>query len=736
MSQDSAVDSLPYAPVAQRFLALCLDMFVLTVVWASLKHVTTWLWTMFFWSLLTWIYFTGFEMSKWYATPGKRLLGLSVTTTDGETLSAMKVQIRFFAKFLSSFFFLGFLTAPFHSRKQGWHDLIAKSAILQNYKPSPLGSKPRQTGPHILSRRILALLIDCLIYVCILAATARLVIDPLFAFGCTLVWIATYHYILEQGPFGASLGKRLMKLRVVDMSAAALSPGRHILRQLIRPISFLSFFGVAGSIFSQKRRTLHDLLSGAVINVALADPLPKMAWRVPAFAMAGYLLMALAIGFVIERKNLTVKPSMAPVTYDATHHFLRERAKLLLRRDTAFHLSGYPTIIKLKNDLRQVNYLEQLALLPTESVDKQVLAFVNQRNQLLKIFSEEMAWSQKAFWIKMCISLLEIGNSTIADPLVVHVSESIRKERRLNELNTQIEKIEEYLASTYKGKIPVYLVQNYNSFAFQKQMGQELASEFGEGNTPFSAVDLGVLKNKQEVTVKSVIQLKGQDPTFFDELTVEHKMFPLVYTSLMPSFSPITTARYAKFTLEKRSILTFTTPGLLFHIFKPEDPDFQLPRWEHVSNMLDLSLEPGVYVVGISNRHAAIMETKIVATNKKKPVAIESRVVNNQMVGKIKARGGKAHPEEKDALITHKNMDFYFVNNNYERLTLMYAVAPQGIVSISVNGTPIRRISLLSQRGAWTEEEKFVHRYLKKGKNKISVSVQSSEFQVKHIKLH
>jgi len=77
------------------------------------------------------------------------------------------------------------------------------------------------------------------------------------------------------------------------MSVAPLSPGRHILRQLIRPLSFLSFFSVAGSIFSQKRRTLHDLLSGALTNVVLAGPLPKMAWRVPAFAMTGCLLMAL-----------------------------------------------------------------------------------------------------------------------------------------------------------------------------------------------------------------------------------------------------------------------------------------------------------------------------------------------------------------------------------------------------------------------------------------------------------
>lgn len=46
------------------------------------------------------LYFSGFEASRWGATPGKRMLGLRVTRSDGRRLSVMASLLRSGIKFL------------------------------------------------------------------------------------------------------------------------------------------------------------------------------------------------------------------------------------------------------------------------------------------------------------------------------------------------------------------------------------------------------------------------------------------------------------------------------------------------------------------------------------------------------------------------------------------------------------------------------------------------------------
>lgn len=79
----------------------------------------------------SWVYFAGLESSVWQATVGKKILGMQVTDTSGERIDFIKATIRYLSKFLSSFFLMiGFIMVAFTEKKQGLHDFIAGTVVL------------------------------------------------------------------------------------------------------------------------------------------------------------------------------------------------------------------------------------------------------------------------------------------------------------------------------------------------------------------------------------------------------------------------------------------------------------------------------------------------------------------------------------------------------------------------------------------------------------------------------
>ncbi len=80
--------------------------------------------------IMFWLYFALQESSPLQATLGKRLLGIYVTDGDGERLTFVRATIRYFSKYLSSIFMIGFIMAAFTKNKQGLHDLIADTLVL------------------------------------------------------------------------------------------------------------------------------------------------------------------------------------------------------------------------------------------------------------------------------------------------------------------------------------------------------------------------------------------------------------------------------------------------------------------------------------------------------------------------------------------------------------------------------------------------------------------------------
>lgn len=98
---------------------------------------------------LTWLYFACCESSAWQATVGKLALGIRVTDQQGARIGFPRALGRYVAKYLSAIILcIGFIMVAFTRRKQGLHDLIAGTLVLNGraseFKDAP--AKPTANG--------------------------------------------------------------------------------------------------------------------------------------------------------------------------------------------------------------------------------------------------------------------------------------------------------------------------------------------------------------------------------------------------------------------------------------------------------------------------------------------------------------------------------------------------------------------------------------------------------------
>jgi uncharacterized RDD family membrane protein YckC len=84
-----------------------------------------------FWLFPAWPYFTILECSKAQGTFGKRLFGLQVTDLRGHRISFGRANARYWVKlFICLPFLAGFIPIAFTPRRQGLHDLMAKTLVV------------------------------------------------------------------------------------------------------------------------------------------------------------------------------------------------------------------------------------------------------------------------------------------------------------------------------------------------------------------------------------------------------------------------------------------------------------------------------------------------------------------------------------------------------------------------------------------------------------------------------
>ena len=110
--QPSGLRSMQYASVARRFIALVIDIIIITAI-SGILHMRSagfWVW---------WMYFAFFEASKYQATPGKMAMGLTVTDLNGNRLTFGRAMGRAFGHALSWITFtVGFFIAFFTEKTQ------------------------------------------------------------------------------------------------------------------------------------------------------------------------------------------------------------------------------------------------------------------------------------------------------------------------------------------------------------------------------------------------------------------------------------------------------------------------------------------------------------------------------------------------------------------------------------------------------------------------------------------
>ena len=82
-------------------------------------------------AILTLLYFSYMESSKYQATFGKLALGIKVVDVHGSALEFPKALLRNLSKYVSMFIlYIGYIMIIFDDRKQGLHDKIADTFVV------------------------------------------------------------------------------------------------------------------------------------------------------------------------------------------------------------------------------------------------------------------------------------------------------------------------------------------------------------------------------------------------------------------------------------------------------------------------------------------------------------------------------------------------------------------------------------------------------------------------------
>lgn len=126
---------MDYSGFWRRFLAYALDFIFLSLICAILVI------PFFFLAPLTVIvsffYYPIFNASTLKGTPGKYIMGLTVTRFDGSRIDFKTAIIRHLMTFVSlSFFFVGYLLFFFTEKKQTLHDYVADTIVVREESDS------------------------------------------------------------------------------------------------------------------------------------------------------------------------------------------------------------------------------------------------------------------------------------------------------------------------------------------------------------------------------------------------------------------------------------------------------------------------------------------------------------------------------------------------------------------------------------------------------------------------
>lgn len=106
-------------------------------------------WSVFAFTMaISWLYQASLEASSAQATLGGQLLGIRVTSLNGERISFLRASARFFATFVSAALCtLGYLFQLWTTRRQTLHDMISGCVLVRaESEPHPVTTAHAEMG--------------------------------------------------------------------------------------------------------------------------------------------------------------------------------------------------------------------------------------------------------------------------------------------------------------------------------------------------------------------------------------------------------------------------------------------------------------------------------------------------------------------------------------------------------------------------------------------------------------
>jgi len=137
-----------------------------------------------------------------------------------------------------------------------------------------LSSPPIKIIPAPLGKRFAAALIDCFIlsilWLLILHAISSNLWSGLLEELLSVLLVSFLYFSISEGIFAVTLGKFVMKLRVVGESGDVCSFGESLKRNILRLVDWLPTFYMFGAVsvfLSPKRQRIGDRFAGTVVSV-------------------------------------------------------------------------------------------------------------------------------------------------------------------------------------------------------------------------------------------------------------------------------------------------------------------------------------------------------------------------------------------------------------------------------------------------------------------------------------
>lgn len=120
------------ASFGERFLAVLIDGIILAVANFVLEIVLDNISSSVLSIVVGWLYFAIQESGEQQATIGKKVLGLKVTTIDGQRMSFGQATGRHFGKIISGIILLiGYFMMLWDEKKQTLHDKMAGALVVK-----------------------------------------------------------------------------------------------------------------------------------------------------------------------------------------------------------------------------------------------------------------------------------------------------------------------------------------------------------------------------------------------------------------------------------------------------------------------------------------------------------------------------------------------------------------------------------------------------------------------------